>query len=227
MLSGCLFCICVAYGQFQQDNPWREIDGQTNDVKINGVWFGGQVKDILSDGIRIQGSYGRLIYAQNNRTGQIGAFPTTAYNGDFFVTNFPTTVVSDQSVSGMAFNSGTYTYETVVGSSRTIPQLDYGIPCGVPPDLNAENEKQQMLDKEIEELKKSAVVQQLAMNATNGDRDAQFSLAIHYRDGIGCEANEQLAFFWFSNSASLGNLQASNELVELETTSNSTNSESH
>jgi len=83
LLSACLFFTYVESGRSQADNPWREIDGQTNDVKINGVWFGGRVQDILQDGIRVQGSYGRAIYGRAN-DGRIGMFPITAYNGDFF-----------------------------------------------------------------------------------------------------------------------------------------------
>ena len=67
-------------------------------------------------------------------------------------------------------------------------------------------------------------IEELEHDATKGDSSAQYSLAIHYLHGFGCETNEVLGIFWLSKAAAQGNIDASNDLQAIE--SPSTNSAS-
>lgn len=212
----------TAFCQDQIPNPWREVDGDTNNVQTSGVLFIGQVVDVMPNGIRVQGSYGHAVN-ERGPFGPLMVMTPPEYHGDFFVTNFPSVVFSDQRVSEMAFSYGTFSYNTVLGSSRTIPELNYGIPCDKP-EWQIEAEKRSAENAfTIAYIQKNThdaqIIDKLTQSAKEGDSGAQFSLAVHYRDGINCDTNIQQAIYWFSNSAAQGNLQASNELVELQTIS--------
>ena len=123
----------------------------------------------------------------------------------------------------MAWYSGTYTYQTVNGGSRTIRKLEYGVPCA--PDMANVEAMQRQIDeaqKEAQEKQEELVSKQferLAESATNGDSGAQYSLGIHYLNGIGCETNHDEAVFWLTKSAAQGNMDASNDLQTIESKS--------
>jgi len=59
-------------------------------------------------------------------------------------------------------------------------------------------------------------VVRLKSAATGGSASAQFSLALHYLNGKGCETNKDLAIHWLKTASDGGNFGASNKLVELE-----------
>lgn len=121
------------HNAFVPRDPWRAIYGTTNYIKTSGVEFCGKVLEVQPTGIRIQGNYGTLF--------QTSYSPSLSddYNTEFFVANFPFEAAENDFIPEthhwMAFYVGTYTYSTVAGGSRTIRKLDYGTPCGVPPEL--------------------------------------------------------------------------------------------
>jgi hypothetical protein len=202
---------------FVPKDPWRMINGQTNYVKLDGVEFSGQVVDILPNGIRINGRWGKLGVASQEE--------------DFFVANYPYQVVSDTMISSyehlMAWYVGTYTYATVNGGSRTIHKLDYGIPCGPYPEKTAALQKQIQEEKQFQRETELKKIESLKEAATNGDGAAQYSLGIHYLHGIaGCETNKDAAIFWLSKSAAQGNITASNDLDEVKLNTNNMVSQS-
>ncbi len=202
---------------FVPRDPWRAIDGATNYVKKDGVEFCGKIMDVTKDGVRIEGEFGELFGT--------GYFPGVYDYEDFFVANFPFDVVNDQVIPAsqhlMAWRSGTYTYSTVNGGSRTIKKLDYGIPCEIPPELIKQQieaaKARALADKKRAEQGQIAAVKWLQPKATNGDNSAQYELGLHYLKGQGCESNRESAIYWLQKSASQGNLQASNRLASLTT----------
>ncbi|HTV42900.1 MAG TPA: hypothetical protein VMF08_20210 [Candidatus Sulfotelmatobacter sp.] len=196
---------------FVPKDPWRAVNGQTNYVKLTGVEFSGQVVDITSDGVRIDGEWGKLGVPEHRE--------------DFLVANFPYEVVNDQTIPLsehlMAWYSGTYAYETVNGASRTIHKLDYGAPCGPNPDQIAALEKEMQEEAEIRHQTELKKLEPLKEGATNGDSGMQYSLGVHYLYGIGgCETNKQAAVFWLSKSAAQGNMMASNDLAQIVASTN-------
>ncbi len=200
---------------FVPQDPWRAINGQTNYVKIDGVEFNGQVVDITSDGIRIDGEWGSL------------GFPS--HREDFLVANFPYQVVNDETISFsehlMAWYVGTYAYGTVNGGSRTIHKLDYGVPCGPNPDKLAALQREIQEESEIKRQAELRKLESLKEAATNGDSSAQYSLSVHYLYGVGgCETNKDAAIFWLSKSAAQGNMMASNDLVQVQANTNNISS---
>jgi hypothetical protein len=197
-------------------NPWRDLNGNTNYIKTHGVGFCGKVVDITKDGVRIDGQFGELF--------RIGYDPKSNDNGDFFVANFPFTVVNDQIISEnehlMAWHVGTYTYSTVNGGSRTIRKLDYGISCDPPPELIQKQieaaKAKAILDKKRAEQAQANAVKWLQPQATNGSASAQCSLGLHYLSGRGCETNREQAIYWLQKAATQGDLEASNALTRLQ-----------
>jgi hypothetical protein len=208
-------------------DPWRAIGGQTNFVKLNGVEFCGKIVDVTRDGVRVEGDWGLLGTVYYPPLGWGNYNHEGEYN-DFFVANFPYKVFpgeiipSDQRL--MAWYVGDYTYKTVSGGSQTIRKLDYGTPCGPNPVLLAARQKQKQEAAEKRRETEMRKIEELEHDATKGDSSAQYSLAIHYLHGFGCETNEVLGIFWLSKAAAQGNIDASNDLQAIE--SPSTNSAS-
>lgn len=201
---------------FVPRDPWRHLDGVTNYVKPQGVEFCGKVMDITPHGIRVQGQFGAL-FATSYSEADLYDY------SDFFIANYPYMVVQNQVIQSdqhlMAWFVGTYTYTTVGGGSRTIYKLDYGFPCGPPPELIAQ-QIEAAKQYEIQHQNKvrqsqTNAVKWLQLNATNGSASAQFSLGLHYLNGVGCESNRQQAVFWLNKAAAQGDMEASNKLVSL------------
>ena len=199
-------------------DPWRVLNGRTNYIKINGREFCGKVVDVTSDGIRIEGEFDELFAASYR-----GDIFKDAKYPDFFVANYPFSVINDQIIKEtdhqMAWSVGTYTYSTVNGGSRTIKKLDYGIPCDPPAELiQKQNEaaKAKMIAIKKKALEgQTNVVHWLLSQATNGSASTQYSLGLHYLNGQGCETNKEQAIFWLQKAAAQGDLQASNKLSAL------------
>ena len=59
-------------------------------------------------------------------------------------------------------------------------------------------------------------VVRLKSAAASGSASAQFSLALHYLKGQGCETNKDLAIHWLKMASDSGYFGASNKLAELE-----------
>lgn len=197
---------------FVPRQPWRDFDGVTNYVLGIGVEFAGKVKQVVADGIIINGEYGPIFstdYSDSNRY----KYP------DFLVENYPFNVADDYAFSSdrhlMAKLSGVYTYETSGGATRTINKLDYGTPCAAPGwYLNQISAAQDAAQRTARiKLQKSFIT--LSMMATNGDPGAQYSLGIRYLKGSGCETNLEQAVYWLTKSAGQGDIEASNKLATL------------
>jgi Sel1 repeat len=201
-------------------DPWRAVDGQTNYVKLDGVEFCGKIVDVTAQGIRIEGEWGKLgsLYYPANGWAFTSVPPEYP---DYFVTNWPYVAFPGETIPSskrlMAWTTdGTYTYKTVRGDSRTIRELDYGVPCGPNPVLLAAIQKHIQDEQEQKHEREARQVEFLERDATNGDSSAQYSLGIHYLHGIGCETNEVKGLFWLIKSAAQGNIDASNDLQEIE-----------
>lgn len=104
---------------YDPKDPMREINGRIFSLTwrdTNFVRFGGTVRQVVKDGVIIEGAFG-------------------GHYGEFLLVNFPYQVVEDQGIPETdamtktylcAMPAGTYTYTTVMGASRTISKLDYG-----------------------------------------------------------------------------------------------------
>ena len=64
-------------------------------------------------------------------------------------------------------------------------------------------------------LVQSNTVRRLQVDATNGDAGSQYSLGMHYLNGMGCETNREQAIEWLQKAAAQGYAAASNKLVAL------------
>lgn len=200
---------------FIPENPWREVNGETNYIKINGQEFCGKVVDVTKDGVRIDGEWGDF--------DNTGYFPNSYDYKDFFVANYPFDVVTDHIIESnehqMARYVGTYTYSTVNGGSRTIQKLDYGTPCEPPAELVKQKIEAKLAADVI--VKKRAdeaqvkVITWLQTQATNGSASAQCSLGEHYLTGQGCETNVEQGVYWLNKAAQQGSVEASNRLSTL------------
>jgi hypothetical protein len=205
-------------------DPWRAIGGQTNYVKLDGVEFCGKILNVTREGVIIEGEWGALGTVYYPRNGWFDYTQEPEYN-DFFVANFPyqtavgNIIPSDKHL--MAWSAGDYTYQTG-DASRTIRKLDYGVPCGPDPVLLAARQKQLQEAEEKRRERDLRRIRELEHDAKNGDSSAQYSLAIHYLHGIGCETNEVQGIYWLIKATAQGNMDASNDLQEIE--SSSTNS---
>ena len=212
-----------AFESFAPKDPWRAINGQTNYIKLNGVFFCGKIVDVMTDGVRIEGEYGLLPHEFGASSPWLYYPPEDFQNmpdySDYFVENFPYEVVNGDRILAnehlMAWYVGTYAYDTAGGGTRTIHKLDYGIPCDPNPDLIAALERQRKANEAERKEITSKQFEQIKSDATNGDSSAQFSLGIHYLHGIGGETNQANAIYWLKKSAAHGNLDASNDLQEI------------
>ncbi|HEX3625690.1 MAG TPA: hypothetical protein VH280_09710 [Verrucomicrobiae bacterium] len=231
-LLACLLSCAPALAQhtdwrttFVPYDPWRVVDGQTNYVKLHGVEFCGQIMEIMHDGIRIEGEWGDLGRPYYPPLGWQDDDHRKVYN-DYFVTNFPYQVFPGEIFGSdkhlMAWYTGDYTYKTVHGVTRTIRKLDYGTPSGPNPILLAAMQKQLQDAKEKRRESDLRTMAELQRYATNGDSSAEYSLAYHYMHGVGCDTNQIQGLFWLIKASAQGNIQASNDLQQIE--SSSTNS---
>ena len=105
-------------------HPWRVINSVTNFVTPEWSSFGGTVVGVHPKGILIRGWADGINRAvlDEERDLFIFHFPFRAAEGDviYLTANY------------RARLAGTYTFTTAIGGSRTVRQLDYGIPCDPP-----------------------------------------------------------------------------------------------
>ncbi|HEV2453026.1 MAG TPA: hypothetical protein VGY98_02115 [Verrucomicrobiae bacterium] len=200
-------------------DPWRTTNGQTNYVKLNGVQFCGRIVDVTPHGIRMEGEWGELgtIYFPKNGWSFL---PEPPHYPEFFVTNYPYRAavggIIPSATRLMAWVSGAYTYQTARGGPRTIRELDYGTPCGPNPVLLAAMQKQLQEAEALRREKEKRRIEILQKDAARGDSSAQYSLGVHYLHGLGCETNQVMGIFWLLKAQEQGNMEASNELQEIQ-----------
>jgi len=224
------------YRNFIPKDPWREIEGQTNYAKGNGwVQFHGKVLEVQPNGIRVEGDcvmpgVGTTIHPEQGENIPTGVGPFTTHVEEFFVNNYPYQCTESENLSLSenltAREVGVYTYQTAMGGSRTIPKLDYGVPCDIPEWFIKQQREQadaahaaakatiEAQKKKAFELQKHAV-EWLLSQATNGSASAQCSLGIHYLNGQGVETNKETAVYWLTQAANHGDIEASNTLAKL------------
>jgi TPR repeat protein len=133
------------------------------------------------------------------------------------ITNYSGVVVSTKLLNVVALRTGTYSW-----GGTPLELYDCGIPYITPPPSAEQIEiNKTIAAKHAAESKFRALSAQtnlvgtLLIESTNGDAGAQYVLAGHLLAGQGCETNRARAIYWLSNSAALGNLQASNKLANL------------
>jgi hypothetical protein len=219
------------YRNFIPKDPWRAIDGKTNYAKGDG-WDGffGKVLEVQSNGIRIEGDCVRpgantIIHPEQGEMIPEGYYAT--HQEEFFVENYPYQCTESESLSLSenltAKEVGVYTYQTVMGGTRTIPKLVYGVPCAVPAELVEKaiqtakaqaDAKAAAIKRQKEESDKNAV-KWLLTQVTNGDASAQCDLGERYLNGQGVETNRETAIYWLTQAANQGDIEASNMLTKL------------
>lgn len=193
----------------QYMDPWRVVNGITNQVTDRWIQFSGKVLEVHDGGVRIDGQY----FCPTDYSG------AQNFSGEFFVKGFPYAVAQDDTVGGLriyrAYNDGIYKYNTVAGGARTLHQLNYGEPCEAPAKSAAEVEAERALaaKKKIEGAAATLVL--INREAAEGDPVGQLRMAEHYRDGDGVETNFYKAKYLFMASAEQGNETAAKELVAL------------
>jgi len=195
--------------KFEPKDPWRSMPDITGNTSSNAVYYAkgggwvhfvGTVMQVLPDGIVVDGRFGQVGVLENQ--------------GQYFILNLPYKVadgeqfVFEEKWSALASGS-----KSIGG--HTLRSLDYGTPSPPPPEfIAAMNAKAAMELAKIKHSQSNAVMW-LMPQATNGSSSAQYSLALHYLSGTGCETNANLALFWLEKAASQGSLEASNKLFQI------------
>jgi len=210
--------------EFLPKDPWRFINGHTNFAKALG-WkqFQGKILEVHPYGIRVQGSYGDPI------TWFQGGEGVTAHTAqrEFFVEHFPYAAAENEWLGEdqkfVAFETGTFSYVSVLGDTRTIRSLDYGGPVEPPPGLvEAMAAKQQAAQAKAKadtlQAKQAAAGAALKWNqeqADKGDAFGQYRMGQRYLTGDGVEKDVIKAREMFAKSAAQGDVDASNALARL------------
>ncbi len=203
------------------DNPWKEVQGHKIFGAQKAFWFDGLVITNTDDGIVVSGWYGHftsvrtLTGYQNRITGWLYYSYSSDFNGEFIITNYNAgspiwNVISDPdwnrfdhpiTLRGIAFLVPSIN-DTSLSPPEKTPVLDCGRLCAPPPPPAPDPF--------------TAKLAAIKHDASNGDSRAQVSLAICYRDGLGCKTNLDTAAYWFKKAADQGSIEASNDLVELQ-----------
>jgi hypothetical protein len=194
------------------EHPWRVVGGVTNSVLAQGwVHFYGRVLGIESNRVHVEGRYS-------------APFGREAGYGDFFVLNFPYQVtendaILDAPVHHMAKLSGIATCESVQGTPRTIPNLDYGLVCD-PPDPPKPPSAAIAAMKDAAAQKKAEVAARTLKHhqelAEQGDPYGQYHLGLRYAIGDGVEKDLAKARDWLTKAAAQGQSEAAEELKKLQ-----------
>ncbi len=197
-------------------DPWRVINGRTYKVDKNWVFFEGQVSQVLEGGIILHG----VFFSPG----------TDSSEGDFFVQHFPFKAV-DNSVFGYApgaflcaKDAGTFTFITVLGATRTITKLDYGIPCAAPAPTDAQikaviEERRKAQEKAAQDKIETAarLLKWQQSEAAAGNPRQQYNLGLRYLHGDGVAEDPPAARVWLAKAAAQGDPDAKSALENLPT----------
>ena len=200
-------------------DPYRVVDGSvwnlTGIDSQNGwVGFSGKVLEVQPTGVRVEGYYTGYGYG----------------DAEFFVQDFPYQVAEGETLQDDAVSktfycakkSGTYTYSTAIGGSRTIRKLEYGT-IYVPPPLTSEQieaaNKAAAAAKENEKKKADeGRARALKLNqsaADKGDAYGLLRMGERYRDGEGVEKDLVKARDYLAKAVTAGSPSAQAELDAL------------
>lgn len=205
----------IRFENWMPKHPWRILGGKTNWAKGDDwVQFVGKVVEVQPNGVRLEGHYGSPGFVE---------YSSEVYYNDFFVEGFPFQMAEGDLVTERlaltAKESGTYTYPTTLGGSRTIHKLIYGIPCDAPAPSPAELAAQASIQKSKsdakEKAKQDAAARVLKWNqdqADAGDPYGLMRMGERFRDGEGVETNLVKARRYFIRASALGNKQAEDDL---------------
>jgi hypothetical protein len=210
---------------FKPVYPYREIDGVVSYAKgAEWVQFVGKVVEVHGEkGIRVQGWYGApmswngesdsTLVVKSQNTDIPDAF--IPMDMEFFVTNFPVRVPQDARIvwsqKFVAKSTGTYTYTTVLGGTRTLTQLDFGTiatdPSSAP--LTAEQKEAIEKAKAARDLKDMEREKKLA---DEGNPYGQYKMGMRYLRGRNVEQNRQKALDLLGKASVQGSEEAKIEL---------------
>ncbi len=206
------------------EDPVRQIGDQVwairgGDGENGWVRFHGRVLEVQSGGVRITGSYA----GYGNGDGSGGPYLD---DREFFVAHFPYAGAENEYLRMdriyVAREAGTYTYTTVLGGSRTIRKLEYGVPYVPPPPTPAQIEAAQKAAAaaraKAEAAKKAAAEKVLKSNqdaAAAGSSYGLLRMGERYRDGDGVEKDLVKAKDYLQRAAQAGSPTAVEELKKL------------
>ena len=142
----------------------------------------------------------------------------------FFLVNYPKQVISDQRIEVYAVEFGTYKYNTVGGSSRTVRSFDYG-QLPTPEELAEIQRKGMEIAKakamaatKARDAKKAAAdkraVEFLKKRVAQGSASAAYKLGVRYLEGDGVETNKAEAVRLLTLAANEGDKKAQEKLKE-------------
>jgi|GEM_PF-2138623 len=211
--NAALYARAQAAQHFVPRDPWRALNGTTNYVKAGGVEFCGRVVEITGNSARLDGAFGPLFTTTYD--------PAIPNHTSFIVTNLPPGLAGAGMIRPedhlMAWDLGPVT----LANGAVTERLDYGIPCPAPPPSPEQLEAARSR-KDAERQRwwqvQSNTVRLLSTEASSGDAGAQYSLAMHYLNGVGCETNRDQAIYWLQKSSAQEYVEASNKLAVLQTT---------
>jgi hypothetical protein len=185
-------------------DPWRALDGKTNQVaRTGGVAFEGRIVSVSDDELRIKGAVG-------------------GKDMEFVVLHFPHKVKADE-IIGLgndlyAWPIATPTDAGKSGASPDVPKFEYGKPC-LPRPADISNAAEFSEAKHEAAIKKAegykAAFEVNRQHALAGDADSQLKLGQLYLAGHGCQMDTNQARIWLQKAADQGNQDAAKELAVL------------
>jgi hypothetical protein len=173
--------------RFVSRDPYRVIGGVTNHVLAEGwyqIW--GEVQQTHENGVRIKGGLAR----PDDRN---------VFNGEFFVKRLPAQFADGTYIqlgSGTAFVAKQvdhYDYTTVMGSSRRLVCLDYGVACASPAAIKPTEkqiaEAKEKADKKRAEMNQAALAHHQSL-AEAGDPYGWLAMGKRYLSGDGVKKDD-------------------------------------
>jgi hypothetical protein len=189
-------------------HPFRSFNGVVLGTRAtNFVRFYGEVLGTQSGGVRIEGGFVRASDPSS-----------TPYRGEFLVKNFPWDVADGSKVGWelcmLALPTENVSYVTVLGGTRKLRALDYGIPCAAP-IVQGSTVATNRTAKAAEVSHVEAALKKHQELAAAGDDYGLLRMGERYIAGDGVERSEKLAREYFEKAAAKGNADAAAALAKL------------
>lgn len=187
----------LARAQFVSVDPYRAIDGVTNSV-LADKWYriSGRVLESHPDGVRIQGTLSRPFEGSEE------------FVGEFFAKGLPASFADDAQISNTIFVAKQvdhYTYTTVGGTTRKLVCVDYGKPCGAPPQV-IELAKRKAEEKKIATT--AALLKHYESLAAKGEPYGLYQMGLRYTVGDGVAKDEKRGREYLERASKLGSAEA-------------------
>lgn len=196
-------------------DPYRILNGRTNQVGAGWVTFTGRVIGGNAEGILLDGA-----------VNTVPKGPMTDYNV-FFVKDYPDPCVMNETIGiasrwFYAWPAGSYRYTNSAGEVSLVRRLDYGVPWTPPPPTAEQIAARQKLIADakaaVVEKKNAIAARVLQENEDSAERGEPYGLlrmGERYRDGHGVARDLAKSQDYLERAAAAGSQSAADELEQL------------